>query len=439
MKLLIVQPSHFLGRSNRKLYRARRKNLVGLTLPYLASLTPPQWDVKLIDQRICDIDFESPVDLVAITVWTENSLPAYEIADGFRARGVKVIMGGPHTFFFSAEAAQHCDAVGIGEGETLWKPMLDDAANGSLKQFYRAKGPHDLKNLPFPRYDLLDFRKYSRFKTFAIQTSRGCPFRCDFCSERFFLGNDYRFRPVSDVIEEILASKGKYFLFADSTFAGKKDHSMKLMEALIPLGLRWSALWSMNLCLDRQFMDLARRSGLLHLNIGMESIDQATLSGMNKRANKVRQYGEIVKNLCDSGVSYSLNFVFGYDCEPPSIFDSTLDFLRQNRVPVAYFNVLTPHIGTPFYERMVGEGRLLDTENIGRWPEIACYFKPKNCAPQELEENVKAMYRKFYNLRSMFSRLPFPTSQSDIASWVVNFSQRKTACGKTARENFDDY
>ena len=439
MKLLIVQPSHFIGRSSRKLFRVGKKNLVGLTLPYLASLTPGEWDVELVDQQFADIDFDSRVDLVAITVWTANSLPAHEIADKFRARGVRVIMGGPHTFFFSEEAAQHCDAVGIGEGETIWAKMLDDAANGGLKKFYRAEGSHDLKNLSFPRYDLLDFRNYSRFRTFAIQTSRGCPFRCDFCSERFFLGNTYRFRPVSDVIDEIKESGGKYFLFADSTFAGKKEHSMELMEAMAPLGVRWSALWSLNLCRNRKFMDLAKKSGLLHLNIGMESIDQSTLSGMNKRANKVKYYSETLRNLRERGISYSLNFVFGYDTEHQGIYDSTLDFLGQNRVPVAYFNILTPHIGTPFYDRMAGEGRLLDTENIGRWPELACFFKPRNCAPEELQENVKGMYRKFYNLRSIFSRLPFPASQSAIASWMINWSQWKSSRGNTAMENFDNY
>ena len=186
-------------------------------------------------------------------------------------------------------------------------------------------------------------------------------------------------------------------------------------------------------------MDLAKKSGLLHLNIGMESIEQSTLSGMNKRANKVRQYSEILRNLRQRGISYSLNFVFGYDTERRASMIRPWTFLRQNRVPVAYFNVLTPHIGTPFYERMAAEGRLLDIENIGRWPEMACFFKPRNCAPEELQENVKAMYRKFYNLRSMFSRLPFPTSQSDIASWMMNFSQWKTARGSAAMENFDNY
>lgn len=138
------------------------------------------------------------------------------------------------------------------------------------------------------------------------------------------------------------------------------------MEALIPLGIRWSALWSSNLCRNEEFMDLAKRSGLLHLNIGMESIDQETLSGMNKKANRVRHYGEIIKNLQKKGISYSLNFVFGYDTERESIFDSTLTFLKQNKVPAAYFNILTPHKGTPLYYRMNNEGRLIDPANISR-------------------------------------------------------------------------
>jgi len=439
MKLLIIQPSHYQSRSNGKLHKTRKRNLVGLTLPYLAALTPREWDVELIDQQLSNIDFKDSVDLVAITTWTLNSLAAYEIADRFRARGIPVIMGGPHSYSFFEEMAQHCDAVGIGEGETIWGKMLEDAASGRLQKFYRAEKPHHLRDLPFPRYDLLDFRQYTLIKTFAVQTSRGCPFRCDFCAERFYLGKDYRFRPVSDVIDEIKESGGKYILFADSTFAGKKKHTMELMEALIPLEVRWSALWSSNLCRNTEFMDLAKRSGLLHLNIGVESIDQITLAGMNKKANRVKHYGEILNNLRKRGISYSFNFVFGYDTEHDGIFDSTLAFLKQNKVPAAYFNILTPHKGTPLYDRMNDEGRLIDPGNISRWPGIICYIKPKQGTPQELERNVRRMYQEFYSLKSIFSRLPFPSSQSDLASWVVNLSQRKISRGDEDLENFENY
>ncbi len=435
MRLLIIQPSHYQSKYDLDPYKTRKRNVVGLSLPYLAALTPKDWDVKLIDQQLEDIDFETRADLVAITTWTINSLPAYEIAGRFRAKGTPVIMGGPHTFFFAEEAAEHCDAVGIGEGEKIWPKMLEDALNGRLQKFYHAEKSLDLGGLPFPRYDLVDFKKYCYFKTFAVQTSRGCPFRCDFCSERFYLGKKYRYRPVADVIEELKYNKIKNVLFADSTFAGKRSHTRELLEALTPLKVRWSALWSSNLCRDQLFLDLAKRSGLMHVNIGMESIDQRTLDGMNKKINKLKYYKEIMSNLRKRGISYSFNFVFGYDSEDESIYDQTLAFLKENKVPAAYFNILTPHKGTPLYDRMKKEGRIIDPGNIGRWPGLKCYLMPVHGTPEALERKVGSLYREFYTFRSMMARLGFPTRETDFASWTINFSQRKMF--RSDSENFD--
>ena len=437
-RLLIIQPSHYGSRSNLAIHKSRKRTLVPLTLPYLAALTPPEWDVRLIDEQLMDVDFEAPVDLVAITTWTINSLRAYEIADRFRKKGVPVMMGGPHTYFYSEEAAEHCDAVGIGEGENIWPGMLEDAARGRLKKVYRAGALPTLQGLPLPRYDLLDLRKYSFFKTFSIQSSRGCPFKCEFCSERFYLGESYRYRPVREVIEEIKATKARNLLFADSNFAGKIDHTLELMEALIPLKVRWSSLWSAYLCTNQKFMDLAQRSGLLHVNIGIESLDPEALDEMNKKVNKADQYREILTNLRRRGISYSLNFIFGLDTEKRDVFRSTLSFLQENKVPAAYFNILTPHKGTPLYERMKAENRIIDIDHIGRWPGIICYIRPKDCSPRELEEKVKKMYLDFYRYSSMWARLPLPFTKANIASWVVNFSQRKVSCAGEA-ENFDDY
>ena len=386
-----------------------------------------------------DVDFKAPVDFVAITTWTINSFRAYEIADRFRGRGIPVIMGGSHTYFYSEEAAEHCDAVGIGEGENIWPTMLEDAANRRLKKVYRVDPLPDLQGLPFPRYDLLDLRKHGFFKTFSVQSSRGCPFKCEFCSERFYLGERYRYRPVQEVIEEIKATQARNLLFADSNFAGKIDHAMELMEALLPLKVRWSSLWSAYLCTNKKFMDLAQRSGLLHVNIGVESIDPDTLDEMNKKVNKVQQYEEILTNLRKRGISYSLNFIFGWDTEKKDIFRSTLAFLQRNKVPVAYFNILTPHKGTPLYDRMKAENRIIDIQHIGRWPGIICYIQPKDYSPEELEEKVRKMYQDFYRYSSMLARLPLPFTKANIASWVVNLSQRKVSRAGDAMENFDDY
>ena len=348
-------------------------------------------------------------------------------------------MGGPHTYFYHEEVAEHCDAVGIGEGEEILPRMLEDAARGRLKKLYRADKLHNLMNLSFQRYDLIDLRNYGFFRTFSIQTSRGCPFKCDFCSERFYLGQSYRYRPVHDVIEEIKQIKARNLFFADSNFAGKKAHTMELMEALIPLKVRWSTLWSAYLCNDQEFMNLAQRSGLLHVNIGIESIDQNTLAGMNKKTNKVNQYKEIIDNLRKRGISYSFNFIFGWDTEREDVFDSTMTFLKENKVPVAYFNILTPHKGTPLFDRMKKENRIVDIHHIGRWPGIFCYIKLRYCTGLELEQEVKKMYDQFYSIYSIFARLSLPITKANLASWFENLSQRKLSRGGPAMENFDNY
>ena len=437
MRLSIIQPSHYRSKSDRSILKIKKRRLTGLTLPYLAALTPAGWDIGLIDEQLTDIDFDAPVDLAAITTWTINSLRAYEIADNFRRRGVPVIMGGPHTYFYPEESAAHCDAVGIGEGENIWPAMLDDFANGRLRKLYSAPHSPDLADLPMPRYDLLDFSRYTRIKTYSVQSSRGCPFECEFCSERFYLGHRYRYRPVADVIAEIRRTGAHYILFADSNFAGKPSHTKELMKELIPLKVRWSALWPAYLCNDREMMNLAAKSGLLHLNIGIESIDQETLMGLNKSSNKVKQYREILGNLRKRNISYSLNFIFGTDTEKADIFTSTLAFLRDEKVPAAYFNILTPHKGTPLYDRMAAEDRIIDIDGIGRWPGIHCHIKPSYCSAEEMETHVRTMYRKFYSLPSMLARLSFPVRQTDIASWMVNLEQRRVS--RTETENFDYY
>ena len=330
-RLLIIQPSHYRSKADRTVFRVRRRNVVPLTLPYLAALTPPGWKVKLIDEQLQPLDFEERADVVAITTGTLTSLRAYDIADEFRRRGVPVILGGPHTFFHADEAGAHGSAVGIGEGEIIWPQMLEDARQGRLKKVYQADLLPELAGLPVARYDLLDLRPYRPFTTFTVVSSRGCPFHCEFCSERLLLGERYRCRPVPEVIEEIKRCGSRSIFFGDSNFGGKRSHAMELMEALVPLKVRWSALWSSYLCSDGPFLDLAKRSGLLHVNIGIESINPQTIDGMNKRFNKTDKYADMLVNLRRRGISYSLNFIFGWDGETDGAFAATLDFLAPQQ------------------------------------------------------------------------------------------------------------
>jgi len=437
MKIHIIQPTHFAAAHSRELFKTKKLNLMPLTLAYLAALMPKGSEIRLTDERTQDLEMDWPADLVLITVWTINSLRAYEIADGFRKKGVTVILGGPHCFFYGDEAAAHCDAVAVGEGEVVLPEIFRDLETGKLKSFYHAKEFHNLLNLPLPRRDLLNPRSFTRFHTVAVQTSRGCPFSCEFCAERFYLGSRYRMRPVEEVIAEIKATGSKRIFFADSTFSGNRGRTMKLMEALIPLKLRWSALWTANRVLERDFMVLAKKSGLLHVNLGIESIKQDTLDGMHKKTSNAGTLKDVIAALRDLDISFSFNLIFGWDTDHVEDFQRTLDFLKAHKVHVAFFNSFCPYKGTPVYKKYLDEGRIIDPDNLNRWPGISARVHPRNFTPDELAEGISGMYRDFYSWPSILHRLPLPTSMSAITSWVMNLSQRKMASGNAT--NFERY
>jgi radical SAM superfamily enzyme YgiQ (UPF0313 family) len=439
-RLLIIQATGYRFRDVRAPYKLRKRKLVGAVLPYLAALAPKEWHVTLLDDATEEVDYDAPVDAVAITIRTVTSLRGYEIADRFRYRGIPVLMGGPHATFHAEEVARHADAVCVGEAEGIFPRMLEDAVAGRLKRFYRRDSPAPLDGMPAPRWDLLNRSRYVFYKPYVIQSSRGCPYVCDFCAERRLNGDyGYRHRPVEEVVAEIRRCESRHIFFAASQFAGDKDHAMELMEALVPLGIRWSTLLSAHFCLDRKFLDLARRSGLLHVNTGIESIEQKTLHAMHKGFNRVKQYEEVLRNLTARGISYSLNFVFGSDTEEEDVFETTLRFLGEQKAETAYFNILVPLKGTALYDRFQAEGRLIDEENMERWPGLSCHFRPLRFGPDELVRRVAEIRRKFYRFGPAVRRLPFPRSQSHLAAWNLHFLQKKVANNLDSMRDFTEF
>ncbi len=437
MRVYIIQPTHFAAPFQKTLFKTKKRDLLPLTLPYLAALVPEGIEVRVTDEQVQDWDPHAPCDCVFLSVHILNSLHAYEIADFYRRKGIPVIMGGPHCTFYGDEVLEHADAIAVGEGETLVPEILEDLAGGSLKRRYQAPGLHDLVGLPFPRHDLIDRSTLSRFQTVAVQTTRGCPYRCEFCAERYYLGEQYRMRPVEEVIEEIRAGGSRQIFFADSTFVGNRSRTMELMEQLIPLKIRWSTLWNAHRVLDLELMELAKKSGLLHINMGVESIKPETLKGMHKSTTPAYRLEEMVRILRRLDISFSFNLIFGWDTDRLEDFQTTLDFLNRNKVHVAFFNVFSPHKGTKIYDRFLAEGRLRDEKNMGRWPGVIAEIHPKNFTAEELEQGIEAMYRGFYSWGSILRRLPVPKSKASIASWVMNLSQRKMAHEKSNRTNFD--
>jgi radical SAM superfamily enzyme YgiQ (UPF0313 family) len=439
-RLLIIQATGYRYRGLRTPYKLRKRKLVGAVIPYLAALAPQEWKITLLDDATEEVDFNAKVDMVAIAIRTVTSFRGYEIADAFRQRGIPVLMGGPHTTFHAEEVGEHADAVCIGEAEDVFPKMLEDAAGGRLQKFYRANRVASLEGMPMPRWDLLNPDKYVFYRPFVIQYSRGCPYTCDFCAERRLNGDfGYRFRPTAEVIEEIKRCGSKHIFFAASQFAGDIERTMEFMEALIPLKIRWSTLFSAHYLLDEKFMNLARRSGLLHVNTGIESINQDTLKTMHKSFNRASEYSQMIRNLNARDISYSLNFVFGSDSDDETVFGATLNLLHECKAQTAYFNILVPLRGTPLHQRFKDEGRLIDEENMERWPGLSCHFRPLRFSPEELVRRVTKIRRDFYSMGSAFRRLPVPYKNAHFASWNLHFLQRKVVSHIDSMRDFTEF
>jgi len=439
-RLLITQATGYRYRGLRTPYKLRKRKLVGAVIPYLAALAPKEWKITLVDDATEELDLNADVDVVAITLRTVTSFRGYEIADNFRRRGIPVLMGGPHTTFHAEEVAEHADAVCIGEAEEIFPRMLADAAAGRLQKFYRRDQAACLQGMPAPRWDLLNPKKYVFYRPFVIQYSRGCPYVCDFCAERRLNGDfGYRCRPAAEVVEEIKKCGSRHIFFAASQFAGDPDRAMELMESLVPLRIRWSTLFSAHYCLDERFLNLAQRSGLLHVNMGIESINQQTLKAMHKGFNKASEYSQVIRNVTKRDISYSLNFVFGDDADDESVFDATLDFLGEHKAQTAYFNILVPLRGTSVHQKFKEEGRLIDEENMERWPGLSCHFQPLRFSPEELVRRIMKIRRDFYSTTSAIRRLPVPYKESHLASWNLHFLQRKVVAHMDSMRDFTEF
>jgi radical SAM superfamily enzyme YgiQ (UPF0313 family) len=408
MRILLVQPT--TKYPDLKPLRSKTRWLVGMTLPYLAGLTPKGIQVDLVDDRLSPIPFHREYDLVGITTTCATAERAFEIAGEFRRRGRQVVMGGFHVSLHPDEALAHCDAVVVGEAESLWAEVLADARARRLKPRYQAPEMHHLEGLPRPRLELLDYRRY-RVKIIPTQTSRGCPYHCAFCEVPIVYGHTYRRRPLEDVIDEIKANMRitglRNIYFIDDNLTGHRDYAKELFRALTPLRIKWSCLWTINTSRDEELLDLAKQSGCNHVNIGIENVCPESISSIDKVQNPVAEYESLLGRLRQRGIFYSLNFMFGLDGDHRELFDETLDFLERVKAPMAFFNVATPRRGTPMWDQLQAAGRVHNPD-AEKYLGMVCNFFPKHMTPEECEAGVWRCFQKFYSYPSIFRRLFLP-------------------------------
>jgi radical SAM superfamily enzyme YgiQ (UPF0313 family) len=375
-----------------------------LAIAVLASLTPPDIERVFYDDRLEEIPYEEATDLVAINVESYSARRAYQVAARYRARGIKVVMGGFHATLMADEILEYADCVVVGAGEPVWPQLLADFQKGKMKDKYIAGDDNSFVSV-LPDRSIYSDKKYT--KVTLIEAGRGCPYHCEFCSICQFFNRQYHPRPVEDVVMELKSLKAKQVFFIDDNLVVNREHTIKLLKALIPLKLIWVGQVSMTVAKDPEILQLLKESGCNGVLIGFESLNRENLRAMGKDINAVvKDFNESLAILRQYRLAIYATFLFGYDYDTEESFRETLEFsLKQNFFFTA-FNHVVPFPGTPLHDRLEREGRLLYDKwwlsDKYRFGEIA--FRPKSMEPHELEQHCLNYRNKFYSFRSIIKR-----------------------------------
>ena len=402
MKIKLIAPHEQREDTMSSSFKLQRVNL-----PLLAALTPPGHTMTLVDEAFAPDDMNQDVDLVGITVMTDLALRAYHIADTYRRKDVKVVMGGIHPTVLPGEALEHADAVVVGEAEGIWPRLLSDAASGQMQRLYRAGKMTDLQGLPKPRRDPFPGTKGKGYIPIPIgvETSRGCPYDCEFCCIGQTLGHRYRVRPVQEVIAEIESIDSPHLFFVDDALGLNRNAAKKLFAEMIPLRRRWLAQGTVSLAEDMELIRLMKRSGCLGLLIGFESVQKGTQNEVNKIRNLKIDFYEAMHRFHGEGFGILGSFVFGFDYENKDVFEQTLKFIMRCRLDVVQLRILTPYPGTRLYKRLLSEGRLFVRDWWLRgYPPDTLLFQPKGMTADELMSGFARLNRQAYSFGAMMKR-----------------------------------
>jgi radical SAM superfamily enzyme YgiQ (UPF0313 family) len=386
-------------------------SLPSLGLLTLAGLTPDRFEIAY--HEIADLkqlpELPTDFDLVAISTFTAQFYEACDVADFYRAAGIPVVMGGITVSSLREQAKPHCTSVIVGEGELLWPEVLADFERGELKPFYSTKREFDLADAPMPRFDLLAPQKYNRL---TVQTSRGCPHRCEFCASSILLTPRYKVKPAEKVIAEIREIKRiwpKPFIeFADDNSFVHREHYRRLLRKLAKEEVRWFTEADIGVAEDDELLGLMRDSGCQQVLIGLESPHRANLDGLelkhNWKARQQDQYQSAIAKIQSHGITVNGCFILGLDGDTPAVFDDVLDFVRDSALYEVQVTFQTAFPGTPLYARLKKEGRIIRDNAWELCTLFDINFQPKRISVAELQSGFLKLAKQLYSAEETHER-----------------------------------
>lgn len=391
-----------------------------LGLLTIVNMLRNEHEVTLENENVQKIIYDEP-DIVGISVTVDTLPRAIEISKKFRDKGITVVAGGIHiTTAADTVAKDAFDVLCIGAAEGTWYDILRDYENGELKSVYRCGRELCGGDIISPAYDFLEKDTYLYCN--VIHTSRGCPFRCDFCYNSA-IERRYVNRDIDDVLKDIKSVKSKHIMFIDDNFAGNPKWTREFLERLKPMRLKWNAAVSINTAYDAELLDLMKDSGCQSLFIGFESINKDSINDVHKVQNSTDDYEKAIKAIHDRGIMINASFVFGLDGDTRETFRLTLDWIVKNKIETVTSHILTPYPGTALYDRMKKEGRIT-TDDLSLYNTAHVVFKPNNMSAEELYEGYIWIYRKIYSLKNILRRMPERREQR-AAYLMFNLLYRK--------------
>jgi len=401
MRIKLIQPAMILRPMDTKLKTRMSPSLALLTI---ANLTPKEHEVIIENENVEKINFDEPVDLVAITVTVDVMNRAIEISKKFQSLGITVIAGGIHITADPEGASYSFDAICVGMAERVWPKILKDKENHCLKKIYYDMENISGKEIVSPSYDIIDNKKY--LYTNIISTSRGCPFECDFCYNSCKKAlKTYINSPIEYVIKDIHALKTSHIMFIDDNFIGNPNWTRKLLQEIKPLNLKWNAAVTSNIVDMPELLDEMKEAGCQSLFIGFESINSKSIASVHKEQNSVRKYEKLVEEIHKRGIMINASFVFGLDEDDTSVFKNTLEWIVKNKIETVTSHILTPYPSTKLYTSLIEQDRIVNF-NLSNYNTAHVVYKPKNMTKEELFNGYLWIYKEVYTFKNILKRLP---------------------------------